>query len=129
MNTNQLLNDLLYAVLIAAIPILTKYLVKFLESKKTELDDNKKNADFSNTLGKALEIVSTVVKYVSQTYVDDLKKQGKFDASAQEEALKKAIETIQAQLDEEAKALLIAAYGDLSQWIRIQIEATIKDSK
>lgn len=129
MNTNQLLNDLLYAVLIAAIPILTNYLVKFLESKKTELDDNKKNADFSNTLGKALEIVSTVVKYVSQTYVDDLKKQGKFDASAQEEALKKAIETIQSQLDEDAKTLLIAAYGDLSQWIRIQIEATIKDSK
>lgn len=129
MNTNQLLNDLLYAVLIAAIPILTNYLVKFLESKKTQIDDNKKNADFSNTLSKALEIVSTVVKYVSQTYVDDLKKQGKFDANAQEEALKKAVETIQSQLDEDTKALLITAYGDLSQWIRVQIEATIKDSK
>lgn len=129
MNANQLLNDLLYAVLIAAIPILTNYLVKFLESKKTQIDDNKKTADFSNTLSKALEIVSTVVKYVSQTYVDDLKKQGKFDASAQEEALKKAVETIQSQLDEDTKALLITAYGDLSQWIRVQIEATIKDSK
>lgn len=129
MNANQLLNDLLYAVLIAAIPILTNYLVKFLESKKTQIDDNKKTADFSNTLSKALEIVTTVVKYVSQTYVDDLKKQGKFDASAQEEALKKAVETIQSQLDEDTKALLITAYGDLSQWIRVQIEATIKDSK
>ncbi len=129
MNANQLLNDLLYAVLIATIPILTNYLVKFLESKKTQIDDNKKTADFSNTLSKALEIVSTVVKYVSQTYVDDLKKQGKFDVNAQEEALKKAVETIQSQLDEDTKALLITAYGDLSQWIRVQIEATIKDSK
>lgn len=129
MNIETFLMDLLYVVLVAAIPVLTNYLVAFLESKKSQIDDNKKNLDFANTLTKALEIVSSVVKYVSQTYVDDLKKQGKFDAIAQEEALKKAIETIQSQLDEDTKELLITAYGDLQTWIRVQIEAAIKDSK
>ena len=129
MNIETFLMDMLYVVLVAAIPILTNYLVAFLESKKSQIDDNKKNLDFANTLSKALDIVTTTVKYVSQTYVDDLKKQGKFDTSAQEEALKKAIETIQSQLDEDTKELLITAYGDLQTWIRVQIEAAIKDSK
>ena len=129
MNIETFLMDMLYIVLVAAIPILTNYLVAFLESKKSQIDDNKKNLDFANTLSKALDIVTTTVKYVSQTYVDDLKKQGKFDATAQEEALKKAIETIQSQLDEDTKELLITAYGDLQTWIRVQIEAAIKDSK
>ncbi len=129
MNIETFLMDLLYVVLVAAIPVLTNYLVAYLESKKTQIDDNKKNNDFANTLTKALEIVTSVVKYVSQTYVDDLKAQGKFDAAAQEEALKKAVETIQSQLDEDTKELLITAYGDLQTWIRVQIEAAIKDSK
>lgn len=129
MNLQQLLNELLYAVLIAAIPVLAKYIIAYLQTKQSQIEDNKKNYDFASTLEKALEIVTSVVKYVSQTYVDDLKAQGKFDASAQEEALKKAIETIQSQLDEQTKELLITAYGDLQTWIRVQIEATIKDSK
>lgn len=129
MNAQQLLMDLLYAVLIAAIPVLAKYLVAYLDSKKSEIEDNQKNSDFSNTIAKALEIVETVVKYVSQTYVDDLKAQGTFDADAQTEALNKAMETIQSQLDEDTKNLIITAYGDLQQWLRVQIESTIKDSK
>lgn len=129
MNTQQLLMDLLYAVLIAAIPVLAKYLVAYLDSKKSEIEDNQKNSDFSNTITKALEIVETVVKYVSQTYVDDLKAKGTFDADAQAEALNKAMETIQSQLDEDTKNLIITAYGDLQQWLRVQIESTIKDSK
>lgn len=129
MNAQQLLMDLLYAVLIAAIPVLAKYLVAYLDSKKSEIEDNQKNSDFSNTIAKALEIVETVVKYVSQTYVDDLKAKGTFDADAQAEALNKAMETIQSQLDEDTKNLIITAYGDLQQWLRVQIESTIKDSK
>lgn len=129
MTAQQLLMDLLYAVLIAAIPVVSKYVVSYLDSKKSEIEDNQKNIDFSNTISKALEIVSTVVKYVSQTYVDDLKAQGKFDADAQVEALNKAMETIQSQLDEDTKNLIITAYGDLQQWLRVQIESTIKDSK
>lgn len=129
MNAQQLLMDLLYAVLIAAIPVLAKYLVAYLDSKKSEIEDNQKNSDFSNTITKALEIVETVVKYVSQTYVDDLKAKGTFDADAQAEALNKAMETIQSQLDEDTKNLIITAYGDLQQWLRVQIESTIKDSK
>ena len=129
MNAQQLLMDLLYAVLIAAIPVLAKYLVAYLDSKKSEIEDNQKNSDFSNTITKALEIVETVVKYVSQTYVDDLKAKGTFDADAQAEALNKAMETIQSQLDEDTKNLIITVYGDLQQWLRVQIESTIKDSK
>ena len=129
MNAQQLLMDLLYAVLIAAIPVLAKYLVAYLDSKKSEIEDNQKNSDFSNTITKALEIVETVVKYVSQTYVDDLKAKGTFDADAQAEALNKAMETIQSQLDEDTKNLIVTAYGDLQQWLRVQIESTIKDSK
>lgn len=129
MNAQQLLMDLLYAVLIAAIPVLAKYLVAYLDSKKSEIEDNQKISDFSNTITKALEIVETVVKYVSQTYVDDLKAKGTFDADAQAEALNKAMETIQSQLDEDTKNLIITAYGDLQQWLRVQIESTIKDSK
>lgn len=128
-DVQQFLVELLYAVLVVSIPILAKYIVAYLDSKKSEIEADQKDINFNNTISKALEIVSTVVKYVSQTYVDDLKAQGKFDVDAQAEALNKAMKIIQSQLDEETKNLIITAYGDLQQWLRVQIESTIKDSK
>ena len=88
---------------------------------------NKKinNAELSKQLETATNIVINAVRSVFQTYVESLKKEGKFDESSQKIALAKAIQIAKEQLTEESKSYIEKNYGDLDNWLKVQIEATI----
>ena len=76
-----------------------------------------------------MSLVEKVVDYVSQTYVDALKKEGKFDAAAQQNAYNKAVEALEKLMDDDMKHVLINVYGDLSTWMKVSIESYIKSRK
>ena len=63
-----------------------------------------KNEKAAGYIQKATTIVLNAVKMVFQTYVDSLKKTGKFDESAQKEALDKCKTAIRLQLTDDVKA-------------------------
>ena len=65
----------------------------------------------------------------TQTYVDTLKQQGKFDAEAQKVAFEKTYTNVMNILADEAKEYLENALGDLEAYIYNRIEAGVKVTK
>ena len=128
-NLTNLLMELLYVVLIGTIPIVSKYLTQQIDVKKNEILKADKTKDFQHSIDGAMSLVEKVVDYVSQTYVDALKKAGKFDATAQQNAYNKAVDALEKLMDDDMKRVLIDVYGDLATWMKVAIESYIKNNK
>ena len=121
--------DILSVVLAAAIPVLTPKLINFINVKITLAKDEAKTENEKRILESIQLTVETVVKYVSQTFVDSLKTKGEFTTEEQAAALKMALEKTEEMLTEEAKEFIMANYGDITVWLTTLIEATVKTNK
>jgi len=128
-NLNELLMTLIQAVIIPAIPILVTFLVKLLKAKAEQATIKINNELVQQYLQEAVESVLQAVTFTSQTYVDNLKKQGKFDAEAQKIAFTTAKEVALQLLTEDAKKMISDLYGDLMVWLDTKIEQTVKEQK
>lgn len=84
-----------------------------------------KNENLARTIDLAEKLVSSSVAAVQQTFVEQLKKDGKFDKEAQELAMRKALMLVISQLTPEAKTILEESFGDLQVWLATQIEALV----
>lgn len=126
---DKYLQDLLYVVITAVLPILVGYGVSYLKAKREEKLQKIDNTYVKTTIKDATDIILNVVDAVSQTYVDDLKKAGKFDETKQKEALDKAINQAKELINEDGTKLIIEKYNDLDTFIRNTIEAYIKSGK
>ncbi|MBR1868327.1 MAG: hypothetical protein IJ800_07125, partial [Clostridia bacterium] len=80
-------------------------------------------------LTAAVNVVQSAVKSTYQTYVQSLKEQNIFDGEAQRTALNAAVQQATNTLSEEAKNYIQTNYGDLTEWIKLQIESTLYDLK
>ena len=129
MDWNELLMTLMKVVVIPAIPVIVAFVVKFCKAKTDEAITNVNNEVLRQALSEAADAVYTAVTYTSQTYVDSLKEQGKFDKEAQLAALNTALEKAQSLLAAETKELLEYLYGDLQNWLTTKIEQTVKEQK
>ena len=109
--------------------VLTMYLVQFIRLKGQEIT-NKTDSDLADKYIQMLtDTITTCVIATNQTYVEALKKQGKFDAEAQKEAFNLTYNAVMAVLTDEAKHYLAAIYGDLTAYITTRIEAEVNVSK
>lgn len=75
------------------------------------------------------EIVIKSVQTVSQTFVDVMKKSGKFNEQAQKEAKERALTIIKSQLTPELTTYITENFGDITNYLSTQIEATIYNLK
>ena len=73
-------------------------------------------------------IVNAVIA-TNQTYVETLKKEGKFTADAQKTAFTKTYETVMSLLTEDAKKYLVESVNDLEIYITNKIEAEVNFNK
>ena len=73
MDFQELIATLFQAFMTAAIPVISAFLIRFINSQN-------KNEMVKKYLAEATDAVSKAVLYVSQTYVDTLKENGKWDA-------------------------------------------------
>lgn len=96
---------------------------------KKWLDNKISNEDIKNATNAAIGEVESAVLFINQTFVDQLKKDGKFDKENQEKAFKLALETVKATLAPEIIAILVPIYGDVEEWFKVKIEAKIKELK
>lgn len=126
---NETLTTLIQVVVIPAIPILVTYLVKYLRAKAEQTTTKIDNELVKIYLQDAIDAVLQAVTYTSQTYVDTLKKEGKFDAEAQKIAFNTAKGLALKLLTVEAKQLITELYGDLTTWLDSKIEQTVKEQK
>lgn len=129
MNIQNLINDVLMAIIAVVIPIVAQYAIRYLESKRMEFENKQKQYMFNNTMIAATDIVEKVVDYVSQTMVDDLKAHGKFDNEMKKVAYDDAVKMIKQLLNDDVQKLIIATYGDLNNWIQVTIESYINAKK
>lgn len=124
-NTIRIITALFELFIIPLLGILTKYLVAYIITKKNEI-----NANTESELAKKYQdmLANTICQCViatNQTYVDALKKEGKFDLAAQKKAFEQTRDAVLAILDEESKKYLASIFGDLDLYISQQIEANV----
>lgn len=118
----NVISVLVTAIVISIISLLGAKLVSWLSTKI-------KNEKANRMIQTATEIVISAVKTVFQTYVDSLKKEGKFDKESQLIALNKARDIAYRQMTDEIKQFIEANYGNLDAWLNTQIEATVSTLK
>ena len=98
--------------------------VKIKELKqKTNDDTAKKYLDMLN------DTIANAVLATTQTYVEALKKEGKFDAEAQKAAFQQTYEAVMKVLTAEAMKYITESVGDLETYVTNKIEAEVKLTK
>ena len=118
----NVLSVVVSAIILPLISLIGAKLVAWLSSKT-------KNEKATNTIKVANDIVLNAVKCILQTYVDSLKKEGKFDEVSQFLALSKTKEKALEQMNEQTKAFIEKNYGDIDSWLTTNIESTISTIK
>lgn len=118
----ELLLMILQSVLSIVIPIAISVLTYFIKKYIDEKIDNEQ-------LKKAVDIITTAVNSVQQTYVDDLKKNGDFTFEAQEKALKKATNEALNLMNDKITDTIQNNYGDVEQYVIMVIESIIGKKK
>ena len=125
----EILAQIMEVVIIPLLGIITAYVVKLVESKLDEVAEDRRNELEKKYLDMLSDTISDCVVATTQTYVDSLKKQGKFDAEAQKAAFNQTYDAIMCILSEEAKEYLNEAVGDLNLYITQKIEAEVNVTK
>jgi hypothetical protein len=101
---------------------LTTVIITWLNSKIK----NNKLAMWSTAVTK---IIMEAVQSVFQTYVEALKKEGKFTEAEQRIANEKALTIIKSQLSDELVKYIQDNFGDMEEFLKEQIESMIYQLK
>ena len=125
----EFLQDIFLAVVTAAVPVLTAYLVMFIRRVGDNAAANTENVKAKTYITEAAQAIAAAVAATNQTYVDSLKNAGKFDGDAQREAAQKALEACLASISPAAQSFIEAAYGDIREYLTTRIEAEVRAQK
>jgi CMP-2-keto-3-deoxyoctulosonic acid synthetase len=87
----------------------------------------------NDTADKYIAMIAATVEEcvvaTNQTYVEALKKEGKFDAEAQKAAFEKTLAAVLSILSDDAKDYIVNVTGDLSVYLTNLIEASVSRNK
>ena len=123
------LGQALQAIIIAVVPILTVMAIALLRAKSQKLQLDSENALVDATIAAVEKIITKAVTFVSQTYVDNLKKDGQFNIEEQKIAFKKAYDRVIQLIGDEQQQLISGLFGDFSVWLSTMIESAVKEQK
>lgn len=121
----QFLQSLLYIVITAIVPITLPFIIKLVKVQINKINNQK----IKELLDMAFNEVSVAVTQVTQTYVDTLKKEGKFDEVTQKVAFEKAKTLALDLISKESKESITKMHGDLDKYIDLLIEKAVHDTK
>ena len=124
-----ILQQIFELCIIPLLGIVTFYIVQFIKTKTEELNANNSNEVLSKYIEMLSNTICECVIATNQTYVDSLKKQGKFDVEAQKKAFEMTYNSVINILTDEAKVYLTSIYGDLTAYITNMIEAEVNKNK
>lgn len=123
--TVQLFQEIFFTVLIPLVGILCSYGISFLRNKIQEIQGNVNNELFTKYSEMLMNIVETCVIATNQTYVDELKEQGRFGPEEHDIAYHKTFNAVKALLTEEMQKVLNEAYTDLDFYISQLIQENV----
>lgn len=125
MNMQDILNIVWTAVGTVLTALLTWGTTALINWIKTKISNEKA----VKWLADITEIVMNAVKTIMQTYVDGLKKEGAFTKEAQEEALRRCLSIVMSQLTPELTEYIQTNFGDITEYLKTLIEASIYSLK
>lgn len=125
----EFIQNILYILITAAVPILTTYICKFLYEKWSANKQMINNQHTQDTLDQVVSMVLNCVIAVNQTFADELKKKGEFNEEAAKSAFAMCKDMAIKMLSEDAKKIIANIYGDVDTYLDTLIESTVKQVK
>ena len=125
----ELLSQIFEVCIIPLLGVLTTFLVRYINTKMKTLADTTSDEKQKKYIEMLNNTITDCVIATTQTYVDTLKKQGKFDKEAQEQAFLMTFNAVSGLLTEESKKYLNEAIGDLDLYIKQKIESEVNINK
>ena len=125
----ELLTQIFEICIIPLLGILTAFSVQFLKTKSAEIATKVENSTAQEYINMIANTVTDCVIATNQTYVESLKKQGKFDADAQKTAFEKTLNSVISILSDDAKDYITKITGDLNAYLTNLIEAKVNENK
>lgn len=126
---SEIIQDIWQICIIPILGILTAFIVKFLKTKSEEILGKVDNDTAKKYIYLITDTITNCVIATNQTYVDSLKKEGKFDEEAQKVAFEKTLNAVLAILSEDAKIYIKETTGDLNTYLSQMIEAEVNKNK
>lgn len=127
--SQEIFNIIETCVIIPILTALTGIIIAFLNKQTQRLKNKFANEQTAHYLDIANNIVIQAVTCVSQTYVEALKKEDKFDKEAQKEAFEKAKTLVYALMKTECKKAVEEYYIDFDKWLITKIEEQVNNAK
>ena len=127
--TIELLSQIFEVCIIPLLGVLTTFLVRYINAKMKTLADTTNDKKQKKYIEMLNNTITDCVIATTQTYVDTLKKQGKFDKEAQEQAFLMTFNAVSGLLTEESKKYLNEAIEDLDLYIKQKIESEVNINK
>lgn len=125
----EFLQNILFAVISAAILVATAFLCNWLVSLSKTNKVKIKNEKAQATIGLVTDAIVAAVETTTSTYVKQLKAENLFDANAQKEAFNMTFEAVKKQLTEDSKKIIAETYGDVETYITNKIEQFVEELK
>ena len=125
----EFLKEIFLAVITAAVPVLTAYIVVLIRKVGENAAANTESIQAKTYIMEAAEAIAAAVAATNQTYVDELKNAGKFDAEAQKQAAQKALAACLQSISPAAQEFIERAYGDIREYLTTRIEAEVRKQK
>lgn len=127
--SQEIFNIIETCVIIPILTALTGIIIAFLNKQTQRLKNKFANEQTAHYLDIANNIVIQAVTCVSQTYVEALKKEDKFDKEAQKEAFEKAKTLVYSLMKTECKNAVEEYYIDFDKWLITKIEEQVNNAK
>ena len=87
------------------------------------------NARAQQYIDRAQEYLTTAVAMTNQVFVDQLKKDGKFDEENQAAAFQMTMETWLKMISDDMKNVIVEEVGNFEAWAEAQLEASVAFQK
>ena len=130
---NELIQQILNAVVEGLLPVImalitlaSYYLVKLIYTKTNQIKNEIKDEDAKRMLVDVSKIIADAILATNGTIVKDLKENGKLTDSVSKKALESTVNSVKAQLNDEAKQLLESKYVDIDIYLQTQIESQLQ---
>ena len=125
----EMITQLFDLVIIPLLAALTVYAVKWINAQANNLKNKTDNDILDKYLEMLANTVSKCVIATNQTYVESLKKEGKFDAEAQKVAFEKTYDAVMSIISIDMVEYLTEFVGDFETFLMQSIEAEVNANK
>lgn len=126
---NEIYRELVLGIITLVVTCLGGIVTKFISTKISQTCKNTEDTEKQLFFIWLEDLVEKCINTTTQTYVQELKKAGKFGAAEQKIALQKTTESVMTLLTDANTTILNNYVGDVTTWITVYVEDYIKRSK